>query len=82
MGIVSMLIFLVIIVKSLVQLSKFSYHFKICLGIIFINALSQYVFTGSFWGSLLLFFALGLINNEQFNSAERTMASNQFLIIK
>lgn len=62
MGIIGLIIFIWLLVSSIIKANQIKFDYKIFIYIIFINAISQHLFTGAFWGSILLFFSLGLMN--------------------
>lgn len=62
MGAVGLILFLALIIGSLIKFSKIRLDRKVFVYICFINAASQYLVTGAFWGAILLFFSLGLMN--------------------
>lgn len=68
MGIIGLFLFLWLIIGSIKKVNLLKNEFKIIITIIFINAISQHMFTGAFWGSILLFFSLGLMNSKRENS--------------
>ncbi|WP_312993435.1 O-antigen ligase family protein [Chryseobacterium flavum] len=70
MGIVGLFLFIFIIVNSLVRFYNLKFDYKIFVYIFFLNALCQHLFTGAFWGSILLFFSLGLMN---FNTNDKSL---------
>ena len=62
MGTIGLILFLCLLVSSIIKATQIKGDYKVFIYVIFINAISQHLFTGSFWGSILLFFSLGLMN--------------------
>jgi len=68
MGVVGLFLFIFLIINSVIKFYSLKFDYKVFVYIFFINALCQHLFTGAFWGSILLFFSLGLMN---FNANEK-----------
>lgn len=64
-GIVGLLLFLVFLFKHIFKILKYNQKNVIYsyIFIMFLNGFVQYNFSGAIWGSILLFFPLGLINS-------------------
>ena len=67
MGIIGIILFLTILIRSIRRVNIMPRQYSTFIIIFFINAISQHMFTGAFWGSILLFFSLGLMNADMSN---------------